>query len=122
MISTHSLWPLIHKENVGHHQDYQFRYKKFGFLHKEFGYDYKKKKWVKHIELRGSDYFGSNIVTYKNNAAYIKLKDLKPNTKYKFRVRLSVAEFDGNKPIPDVFGKTIKYSPWSNSKVITTKK
>ena len=85
-------------------------------------YDYKKKKWVKHLELRGSDYFGSNIVTYKNNAAYIKLKDLKPNTKYKFRVRLSVAEFDGNKPISDVFGKTIKYSPWSNSKVITTKK
>ncbi len=28
-------------------------------------YDYKKKKWVKHIELRGSDYFGSNIVTTK---------------------------------------------------------
>lgn len=80
-------------------------------------YDYKAKKWVKYLHVKGNE--SSKLFFYKNGNEYIKLKNLKPNTRYKFRIRYFYKYSDS---CPDVFGKTTLYSPWSNSKVITTKK
>lgn len=84
-------------------------------------YDYKAKKWVKYLHVKGDDYYKdtNKLFYYKNGNTYIKLKNLKPNTRYKFRIRFFYKYSDSR---PDVFGKTTLYSPWSNSKVITTKK
>lgn len=84
-------------------------------------YDYKAKKWVKYLHIKGDDYYKerNKLFSYKNGNTYIKLKNLKPNTRYKFRIRFFYKYSDS---LPDVFGKTTLYSPWSNSKVITTKK
>lgn len=79
-------------------------------------YDYKAKKWVKYLHVKGNE--SSKLFFYKNGNEYIKLKNLKPNTRYKFRIRYFYKYSDSR---PDVFGKTTLYSPWSNSKVITTK-
>lgn len=82
-------------------------------------YDYKAKKWVKYLHVKGDDYDTNKLFSYKNGNTYIKLKNLKPNTRYKFRIRCF---YKYPASCTDVFGKTTLYSPWSNSKVITTKK